>query len=196
MRGMCADCGKPTEGSARCPPCIEKQRIRQHRYYLKLKAERPEAFRARLTAGNELAKARGWPNQRAYRLAHPELVKASYQRWYEQYGREWKRNWRKAHPDQVKAIKSLRRAIRRGAVGDKVLVKQLLERDGEECALCGNTLADDYTLDHLKPVSLGGNHYIWNLQLAHMKCNQSRGNKGFIEWALKDNMMNNNKERY
>lgn len=64
-----------------------------------------------------------------------------------------------------------------------VSAEQLVERDGPDCALCGEYV--DFTLrspdplspsvDHIVPRSLGGTHDPANLQLAHRICNTRKG---------------------
>jgi len=63
--------------------------------------------------------------------------------------------------------------------------EELAERDGENCALCGDlvdfTLAWPHkmcaTVDHIVPWSRGGTHDEGNLQLAHWSCNLKKNNK-------------------
>lgn len=46
------------------------------------------------------------------------------------------------------------------------------------CAICGREMSDqDKSLDHKVPISRGGAHTIENLQVAHLRCNQRKGNK-------------------
>lgn len=54
------------------------------------------------------------------------------------------------------------------------------------CALCGQPIkmADDLTQDHILPVSMGGKTELENLQMAHKKCNNDRGNLSMKEWAV------------
>ncbi len=47
------------------------------------------------------------------------------------------------------------------------------------CGLCGlkiNNPNDELTVDHIKPISLGGGHSRDNLQPAHRSCNLRKGN--------------------
>lgn len=61
--------------------------------------------------------------------------------------------------------------------------RQLKERQGSRCALCGermhftgDPLSPFYaTLDHIVPRKDGGSNNRRNLQLAHRKCNHERG---------------------
>lgn len=48
----------------------------------------------------------------------------------------------------------------------------------EVCALCGGQMTeDDKSLDHIIPISKGGDHALENLQMAHLRCNQQKSNK-------------------
>lgn len=61
--------------------------------------------------------------------------------------------------------------------------RQIAERDGWTCHICGGSVpdqpwsnaADDPTLDHLVPLSAGGAHTMANVALAHFLCNSLRG---------------------
>lgn len=67
----------------------------------------------------------------------------------------------------------------------KTSLGEILARDGNACRLCGDlvnlTLSTPNpaspSVDHIVPFSLGGGHGLENLQLAHMRCNQSKNNK-------------------
>lgn len=56
--------------------------------------------------------------------------------------------------------------------------KHLL-RKSNLCALCRKPIETmkDVTIDHIVPLSKGGHDGLTNLQLAHMKCNNEKGNK-------------------
>jgi 5-methylcytosine-specific restriction endonuclease McrA len=77
-----------------------------------------------------------------------------------------------------------RRARMHGARnGGSVFLTDILDRDGDLCALCGALV--DLTLsypeplsksvDHIVPLSRGGAHEPSNCQLAHLRCNLSKG---------------------
>jgi 5-methylcytosine-specific restriction endonuclease McrA len=52
----------------------------------------------------------------------------------------------------------------------------IFERDGWLCGICGELVeADDATLDHIVPISLGGADEPSNVRLAHSLCNSRRG---------------------
>ncbi|KNX39497.1 hypothetical protein VV01_14575 [Luteipulveratus halotolerans] len=62
----------------------------------------------------------------------------------------------------------------------------IAKRDGFKCGLCGRRVAMDLvwphpmspSLDHVVPLSEGGDHAPANVQLAHLRCNVSKGARG------------------
>ena len=54
--------------------------------------------------------------------------------------------------------------------------KHLIDRDGAYCKICKCIFESkkDVTLDHIIPISKGGDDEISNLQLAHFECNQMK----------------------
>ena len=80
-----------------------------------------------------------------------------------------------------RANRRRRRARQRAVFDQDVTLREVAERDGWRCQLCGrrvNPLARKYTrrpvLDHIVPISRGGRHASANLQLAHFSCNSSK----------------------
>ena len=59
-------------------------------------------------------------------------------------------------------------------------------RDGFACVYCGATVEEgtQLTLDHVKPVSKGGDNAPTNLVTACIRCNSSRGTRSVIAFAL------------
>jgi len=79
-----------------------------------------------------------------------------------------------------------RRARAHGARnGDQALLAEVIERDGVDCAYCGEPV--DLTLewpnlyskslDHTLPLSRGGIHSLANAQMMHLTCNSRKGNR-------------------
>lgn len=84
-----------------------------------------------------------------------------------------------------RAVKQMRNAFRRGAPTDSgqvVTDREIFERDGWICRLCGDPVLPfikgkhprQATIDHIVPVSRGGEHVASNLQLAHLGCNSAK----------------------
>jgi 5-methylcytosine-specific restriction endonuclease McrA len=62
------------------------------------------------------------------------------------------------------------------------VLKALIERDLGVCQLCQQPVKDATgpmgpSIDHIIPLSLGGEHAIHNCQLAHLACNTAKGNR-------------------
>ena len=91
--------------------------------------------------------------------------------------------FREADPERYRkkqAEAARRRRARLAAVEvGKVDFDAISERDGGRCGICGKKVArSDASLDHIVPVSKGGPHVPSNVQLAQLRCNQSRSTKG------------------
>jgi 5-methylcytosine-specific restriction endonuclease McrA len=62
----------------------------------------------------------------------------------------------------------------------------IFERDGWICQVCKKKVRQDLkyphpmsaSLDHIKPLALGGSHTRTNVQLAHLRCNFKKGDVG------------------
>lgn len=97
------------------------------------------------------------------------------------YGEGVKR-WREENPELNKERNRLYRANRRariaGARVEKYIqLKNLHNWESRLCGICHLNIEGDYQVDHIIPLSRGGEHSTANLQLAHSFCNQSKFNK-------------------
>lgn len=79
-----------------------------------------------------------------------------------------------------------RKATIRGAQarGTHFTVEDLLARDGRTCGICGNAIEDvahpdmaSPSIDHIVPISHGGEHAPSNARATHLICNIKRGNR-------------------
>jgi len=66
-----------------------------------------------------------------------------------------------------------------------ITVAHLFRRGERDCALCGEPVDRTHkyphpmaaTVDHRVPITKGGEHHLDNVQLAHARCNTSKGNR-------------------
>jgi len=78
------------------------------------------------------------------------------------------------------------RARKVNAYVSRVVTKDTYKRDKGICQICGKPIDLKYksphpmslTIDHIIPLSLGGTHEPKNVQIAHMICNSTKGNRG------------------
>lgn len=85
-----------------------------------------------------------------------------------------------------------RRAAKRGGVSEPYTLAEIAERDRRRCGLCGGRVAMKQavphpkapTIDHIVPVSEGGDDTRANVQLACFRCNSAKGPRGSQQLAL------------
>lgn len=107
--------------------------------------------------------------EQRYTLRHPEKVRAKRQR------------QKLLHPETYKAARRRRRARLRGAALNDFTATQWQEMKvayDHRCVYCGRTM-QRLTMDHLTPLSKGGNHTASNIVPACHSCN-SRKNAGDV----------------
>lgn len=77
------------------------------------------------------------------------------------------------------------RARRYGVAYEAILIKEVFERDGYRCGICGELTDTNAkvpeprapTLDHIVPMSAHGPHTYSNVQCACFRCNSIKGNR-------------------
>jgi len=98
------------------------------------------------------------------------MIKRSVARQRERYNTD---------PDFKARVKAKKIRRKRAVAGTQVIpVNHLLvaERDGWRCAICrGKVTRENWSLDHVVPLSKGGGHTYANVVLAHRRCNSRRG---------------------
>lgn len=70
------------------------------------------------------------------------------------------------------------RASKFGVSWDIVDLRRVYMRSDGVCGICGTHVGiNEFTIDHIIPLSRGGAHVFSNLQVAHARCNTSKGNR-------------------
>ena len=124
------------------------------------KKEIVEKNAARYAANPEKFAARGV----AWRNNNPEKEKAR--------GVVWRFN----NPDKIRINNHARRALK-CAAGGKLspgLAAKLYKLQRGKCPCCNKPLGDDYHLDHIMPLFLGGSNTDDNIQLLRQRCNNQK----------------------
>lgn len=174
-RGKCSKCDRPHQARGLC-----KKHYEQWRY--KVYPDRCKAACRRWYARNrDLAILRAKKSLRKNRAR----VYARISKWRKE-NREivalWGRKWRKANPSKVAEIKHRRRAqINQTRFSCKAAIEQLFKE--RYCRWCRSRLnRKNFSIDHIIPLSRGGQHKPNNLAAACKKCNSSKGTKLLSEW--------------
>lgn len=94
--------------------------------------------------------------------------------------------WRRANPERFKvhifASNHKRRQQKKGGMtGGET--KAWFDAQKKVCHWCGANCADLPTIDHVAPLSKGGEHVVRNLVIACKPCNSRKHAKDPIEWA-------------
>ena len=118
-----------------------------------------------------------------FRSKHAERSRAFQEAYREQHGKTYAATH---YPAQRRAASSRRRALFRGAPEiEKFEHAAVFERDGWLCGLCGGPVDPRIahpdprspSLDHIVPLKKSGAHTLANVQLAHLGCNSSKGDR-------------------
>jgi hypothetical protein len=177
----CIKCGTQDRNKrGDCKPCAKESK---RRHYKSNREKVCSDLRKYYEANKEQALAR----QRKWRESNREKAAEYHRKWREDNpDKELKcrRNWQKANPGKVKEISHNRRAKIKGNGGklSKDIVQKLLTLQKGKCVCCGASLGNDYHLDHIVPLALGGMNDDFNVQLLTPKCNMSKGSKHPIDY--------------
>lgn len=172
-------CRESSRRYARANP--EKKRERDRRLYQKDPQKHAAKRRSRYHADPE----KGREAARKYAAANREQA------------RERARLWREANPERVREQRRVNRAVRRARernapVVELVVPLKVYERDGWKCHLCKKAINKrrkhpdplSASVDHLNPLSLGGDHSYANVAAAHLVCNLRRNATGPAQLRL------------
>ncbi len=157
---------------------------RRKRYHENLSRFR-EAGRKYTSAYRRRHPGRAALSAKKYRAAHPDRI---IEKTPEQARRHIAK-WRKTHPEQVKALRRLRRALKKGAaIGNpKAIVsweKSWRHKKSVRCYWCGHYFPGNQChADHIVPLSKNGSHSISNLVISCASCNCTKQDKPPEIWA-------------
>jgi len=110
-----------------------------------------------------------------------EMCSMHYRRWARATGREKAPEW----DDRRRANYQKRRALKALTPAADIAPRDIYERDGWRCGLCGESIDPlaawpdqlSASLDHIIPLSKGGHHIPGNVQAAHLSCNVRKGDR-------------------
>ena len=164
----CRKCGVGYE-TAYCMPC---RRAGDKAAATKYRSAHPENFRA--SVARSRARHRDKRNSRAakWRLENPEHVAEILNRWL-------------AKNPNIRRVYEQNRNARKTKNGGELshgLIGKLYKLQRGKCPCCGNPLGENYHLDHVMPLVLGGEHEDRNMQLLRQQCNNQKHAKHPVDF--------------
>lgn len=116
-----------------------------------------------------------------WKKAHPENVNASNRRYnaaHAEQAKTWRKKWLDGHPEFSSEAAARRRTRLLGQFVEDVQRGEVFRRDKGICGICRKRVDPaDWHLDHIVPISQGGEHSYANVQVSHPYCNESKGAK-------------------
>ena len=94
--------------------------------------------------------------------------------------------WKKKNPEKLRSYEATRRAGEANGTITSERIKHLFNEQMGVCASpwCSALLSERYHVDHVIPLSHGGENSDDNIQLLCPTCNLSKGSKLPLHWAL------------
>jgi 5-methylcytosine-specific restriction endonuclease McrA len=156
------------EQSRRWHASLTEEQKQQRREALSLRRKTDPDFQRR---SNEAAKRYRDANIDARRARERELWKIHYPKYKE----------------RIVENNRKRKALLRGAsVGEVVFLSVVAQRDHWRCHICGKKVTrENWSMDHLIPLSQGGPHSYANVGLAHGVCNKRRHVGKYMDTQLR-----------
>lgn len=167
----CRKCGGSSfySGGA-CKTCAKERAIKWHREHREIAA----VLRARWRLENS-EKRRAQDVK--YRATHKEEIK--------ERRKKWPSLTKSTRFLEARRIRDHNKRERKRATGGTLsagLSKKLIKLQRGKCVCCGLLLGDDYHLDHIMPLALGGKNEDWNIQLLRGGCNLLKSVKHPIDF--------------
>jgi 5-methylcytosine-specific restriction endonuclease McrA len=182
MTRFCPKCKAETDhhNSGRCKPCAKYYAAK---WYQANRERSIEAAKSWQKANPERTKS----TTAAYYAANSERKKAYSKAWGEANPERKKEKltaWREANPEARRIHEHNRRARKRENGGNlsKGLTKKLFKLQNGKCPCCQQPLGNDFNLDHIVPLALGGSNTDENIQLLRKQCNNQKSAKHPIDF--------------
>jgi len=156
--------------------CIQCHKSKRRKYYLWNKEDIIQQSTRWYLANKEkkLKRDAEWRNERKSHI------------------KAWRKNYNKTNKEKILDYYKSKRARKRTATIEKFSTSEICERDGWICQLCHKKVnrrlkyphPQSKTLDHIIPLSKGGEHSRINVHLAHLICNEKVRTGGIKQLRL------------
>jgi 5-methylcytosine-specific restriction endonuclease McrA len=159
------------------------QRLLQVKQYYYANYETKIAYNQNYQSVNRIDLA----EKRAAKRANNLLVERKRQRDWARNNRDKvaksERKYYETHPEMIRKKQAARRAKQSGNKTYLITKSEWLKFYAQECFYC-KSKTKTMTIEHLIPISRGGNHSIGNLTTLCLSCNSSKSGKTWMEWRM------------
>lgn len=160
----------------------EARRAYHREYYQRTRERQAERARARKDEINARRRERYAADgerererSRRYREENLEKVREADRRYARENSESRSQkavDWQRANPERVAIRSAKRRARKNAGIVEEVVPLVVLELDDGVCGICHEDVdPTDFHVDHVVPLSAGGDHCYANVQVAHPDCN-------------------------
>lgn len=158
--------------------------LQQHREYYKKNSEKIKTRAKQFVLDNpehvKLTRAE-------YHRKNKEVLlfkKREYRKNNKEHVKRLHKEWCERNKERYREIKRQAKYKRKNVEGklSKGITQKLLKLQKGKCACCGKLLKNNYQLDHIIPLALGGKNTDDNVQLLTAECNNRKHTKDPIEY--------------
>lgn len=170
------NCATSRYASGRCKPCTNKYNKSWKTAHNKRKVD-PNDKRTSKEKRRDRDAIR-------YQLRKEEFRETS-RKWFEANSiraKELAIRWRKENPDAYRVQRQNRRARKSNLKLSIGLSLILFALQRGKCACCGLPLGNNYHMDHIMPLALGGTNTDDNIQLLRQRCNNQKHAKHPVDF--------------
>jgi hypothetical protein len=98
--------------------------------------------------------------------------------------KKYRKNWSEDQKEKHRVYSKNRKAALRGSSGKFTVkdVRKILDMQNGVCAACNTDIINNFHVDHIMPIKLGGTNYPDNIQLLCPPCNLSKAAKHPDVW--------------
>lgn len=181
-----------------CAANPEKEKTRKAKYRA-VNSEKEKAYKIKWRAANpekvKSAKAKSQAKNpeksrmrnSKWKAANTEKVRISNSKWQAENPekmRAYNAKYRASHPEvnRIKCHNYQSRKRENGGKLSKDIAERLHKLQRGKCACCGQPLGDDFHLDHIMPLALGGPNIDSNIQLLRATCNIRKRHKHPVDF--------------
>jgi 5-methylcytosine-specific restriction endonuclease McrA len=93
-------------------------------------------------------------------------------------------NYRATHKETIRVHRKNRelKCRKNGGKLSKNIIERLFKLQRGKCACCGLPLGENYHMDHIMPIALGGKNVDSNIQLLKATCNRRKSSKHPVDF--------------